>query len=52
MLVKRNHREKVSGMSDDEFDEIFAYLMDNFNDSKAEPEVPPELLQGLNCTPL
>jgi hypothetical protein len=46
--VKRSHKDKVSGLSEEDFEALFAYLADNFNDTKPEPELPP-LLQNLGC---
>lgn len=50
--IKRGHRNKVIALGDEEYDSLFAYLTENFNDGKPEPEIPPELIEGLNCTPL
>jgi mono/diheme cytochrome c family protein len=45
--LKESHKEKVS---DADLEATFAYLKANFNDSKPEPKVPPQFLQG-GCTP-
>lgn len=44
------HREHVPSLSDEDRDRIFAYLAANFNESRPEPMVPPELIQA-GCTP-
>lgn len=48
--LKEDHRDKVSDMSDEDYEVLFAYLADNFNDTKPEPVVPPQFLEG-GCTP-
>lgn len=47
--VKLRMREKVSSLSDADFNAIFEYLQQNFNDTKPEPELPPEL-KDLSCS--
>lgn len=39
-VVKRNMRSRVSGMSDQDFETVFAYLEANFNDTKPTPDLP------------
>jgi len=34
------HRDRVKGLSDEQFTSLFAYLQDNFNDLKPEPKLP------------
>ena len=48
--LKEDHRDKVSDMSDEDYGVLFAYLAENFNDTKPEPVVPPQFLEG-GCTP-
>lgn len=48
--LKGDHRDKLSDMDDADYDVLFAYLSDNFNDGKPEPVVPPQFLEG-GCTP-
>lgn len=48
--LKEDHRDKVAEMSGEDFDALFAYLSENFNDAKPEPVVPPQFLEG-GCTP-
>ena len=48
--LKEDHRDKVSDMSDEDYNVLFAYLSENFNDAKPEPVVPPQFLEG-GCTP-
>jgi hypothetical protein len=47
--VKQDMRDKVSQLSDQDYDALFAYLETNFNDQKPEPDLPPEL-QQLGCS--
>lgn len=47
--VQASHRDRVSGLSDSEYEELFAFLKANFNDQQPEPELPPEL-RSLGCT--
>ena len=47
--IKASHMETVSGSGAD-LDAMFAYLKEHFNDTKPEPQVPPQLLQQ-GCTP-
>lgn len=44
--LKEDHRDKVSDMSDEDYTVLFAYLSENFNDTKPEPVVPPQFLEG------
>ena len=48
--LKADHRDKLSDMNDADYEVLFAYLSDNFNDAKPEPVVPPQFLEG-GCTP-
>lgn len=48
--LKQDHRDKLSDMDDADYDVLFAYLSENFNDSRPEPVVPPQFLEG-GCTP-
>ncbi len=47
--IKNGHRERVSGLSDDDYNALFSYLAENFNDKKPVPELPPAL-QDLGCS--
>ncbi len=47
--IKNGHRERVSSMSDDDYNSLFSYLAENFNDKKPAPELPPAL-QDLGCS--
>lgn len=48
--IKGSHKDKMTDASPADLNVMFAYLTENFNDKKPEPQVPPELLsQG--CTP-
>ena len=47
--IKLGHKERVSSLSDADFDLIFTYLSENFNDKKPVPELPPAL-QDLGCS--
>ena len=48
--LKEDHRDKVAEMGGEDYDALFAYLSENFNDAKPEPVVPPQFLEG-GCTP-
>lgn len=48
--LKRGHKDTVSGVSDADYDAMFAYLSANFNDAKPEPRVPAKFLEQ-GCTP-
>jgi mono/diheme cytochrome c family protein len=48
--VKADHVSRVSGMSDADYNTLFDYLATNFNDSKPEPPLPPQLKQQATCT--
>ena len=43
--------QRVAGLSDEEFDTLFSYLSENFNNSKPEPKLTPEMLEMATCTP-
>ena len=47
--VKGIHRGYVMGFAEEDYNQLFAYLSENFNDSKPEPDLP-ELLQQQGCT--
>jgi mono/diheme cytochrome c family protein len=49
--LKEDHKDKVTGLSDADMNTLFAYLVENFNDTKPEPKLPPELAQQGSCTP-
>ena len=44
--VKRSMAPKVSALSDDQIDSLFAYLEANFNDTKPAPKLPAWFLQA------
>ncbi len=47
--VKTTHRQRVTALSDQDYNTLFDYLSSNFNDQKPQPDLPPELAsQG--CT--
>jgi putative hemolysin len=48
--IKKDHKEKLSGSSSEDLNVMFSYLTANFNDTKPEPQIAPELLQQ-GCTP-
>ena len=48
--IKASHRDKLTDAGTADVDEMFAYLKANFNETRPEPRVPPELLQQ-GCTP-
>lgn len=43
--LKEDHRDKASGVTPADYDVIFAYLMENFDDTKPEPKLPEWFLQ-------
>lgn len=47
--VKQDMRDKVTHLSDQDYNAMFAYLEANFDDHKPEPNLPPEL-QELGCS--
>lgn len=49
--LKEDHKDKVTGLSEGDMNTLFAYLVENFNDTKPEPKLPPELAQQGSCTP-
>ena len=45
--IEQSHAiEKVPGLADEDLQVLFAYLAENFNDTKPEPEIPPQLASG------
>ena len=48
--IEKSHKDKLTGYSAKDVDVMFAYMKENFNDSKPEPQIPAEL-QGQGCTP-
>jgi len=42
----REHRQRVEGLSDDEFGTLLAYVKANFNPDTPVPELPPALLEA------
>jgi len=48
--IKAGHRDKLTDAGAADVDEMFAYLKTNFNETRPEPQVPPELLQQ-GCAP-
>lgn len=45
-----DHRDRVADMDDADYKALFEYLSANFNDSKPQPNIPPQFLEG-GCTP-
>lgn len=48
--LREDHRDKVSSLGEQDLNTLFAYLKENFNDTRPEPTVPPAFLEG-GCTP-
>ena len=48
--LKEDHRDKAAEMAAEDYDALFAYLSEHFNDSQPEPVVPAQFLAG-GCTP-
>ena len=42
--VKSGHRERTPGISDADYDKLFAYLAAHFNPSNPEPKIPAHLM--------
>ena len=42
----REHRQRVEGLTDDEFSTLLGYLKENFNPNTPVPELPPALLEA------
>jgi mono/diheme cytochrome c family protein len=40
------HRQRVSGLTDEEFATLYDYLVANFNPDRPVPELPPALLES------
>ena len=40
------HRQRVSGLTDEEFDTLYRYLVTNFNPERPVPELPPAMLES------
>jgi len=47
--VETNHRDYVSGMSDENYALLFIFLAENFNDTKPAPDLP-EAMISIGCT--
>ncbi len=45
LSLKSDHRDKASGVNQADYDAEFAYLMENFNDTKPEPKLPQWFIQ-------
>ncbi len=43
--LKNDHRDKAPGTSEADYNTVFAYLMENFNNTKPEPKFPNWFLQ-------
>lgn len=41
-----DHRQRVPGMSDEDFKELYEYLSSNFNPDRPVPTLPKELLES------
>ena len=48
--IHNGHKDKLSGRPAADLVAMFTYLKTNFNETKPEPQVPPEFLQQ-GCTP-
>jgi len=42
----REHRQRVEGLTDDQFDTLLNYVKTNFNPDTPVPELPPALLEA------
>lgn len=43
---RQEHRQRVPGLADEEFDVLYAYLVENFNPDTPVPDLPPALLES------
>jgi mono/diheme cytochrome c family protein len=41
-----DHRERVAALSDEQFNQAYAYLAENFGPHRPVPQLPPELLKS------
>lgn len=48
--IRKSHQDKLTSQPDAEVTRMFAYLKTNFNETKPEPKVPPELAEQ-GCAP-
>lgn len=42
----RDHRERVATLSDEQFAQVYEYLIENFGPHRAVPKLPPDLLKS------
>jgi hypothetical protein len=42
---RRDHRDRVAGLSDEEVETLYQYVTANFNPDRPVPELPKELLK-------
>ena len=47
--LRQQHSGKVPGLSEEDYNTLFAYLSENLNDTKPEPKLPP-LLATQGCS--
>jgi hypothetical protein len=47
--VQATHRGTFTAVSDEKYELLFDFLVENFNDTQPEPDLPAEL-QGNGCT--
>lgn len=45
LSLKQDHRDKASGVNQADYDAEFNYLMENFNNTKPEPQLPAWFIQ-------
>ncbi|MFN7920825.1 MAG: hypothetical protein U0Q16_12045 [Bryobacteraceae bacterium] len=48
--IRKSHQDKLTAQSAANVTAMFAYLKANFNETKPEPKIPPELAEQ-GCTP-
>ena len=48
--IKSGHGDKLTSMSAEDQNSVFAYLQEHFNNTRPEPKIPAELIQQ-GCTP-
>ncbi len=45
LSLKKDHKDKASGVTQADYDAEFTYLMENFNNTKPEPKLPDWFIQ-------
>jgi hypothetical protein len=48
--IRETHKDRLTAVSAENLNTLYAYLKANFNDTKPEPQIPAEFIQQ-GCTP-